>query len=143
MLPNEFYLVTLPKLAELAVNAITSFDETKYVSAIKDLSGNDPTHSELDAQVRVILDAQDISTKEKLSLLKDVSAQREAIRDNELKRNDYSANIIDRSIERRANAFLKVFGVICTGGLSLVPDAVLYIRKELQDEIVIVPDRRF
>lgn len=143
MMPNEFYLVTLPKLAELVVNAITSFDETKYVGAIKDLSGNEPTSSELDAQVKIILDAQDISTKEKLSFLKDVSAQREMIRDNELKRNDASANIIDRGIERRANAYLKVFGGICSGGLSLLPDAVRYIRKELQDEIVIVPDHRF
>lgn len=139
MLPDSFYYETLPRLVELSATIITSFDSTKYANSVGELCGQEPQHSELDAQVEVIKNSTDLSSREKLTLLKEISTQRETIRDNEIERKRAAADIIDKSRERRCKLFIKVLGVVFTGGTSMLPDAVRYFKKKSQDEIVIVP----
>ena len=116
-----------------ADKVMDKLDDEKYAKAVIELYGQEPTYSELDAQIEIIKNANDIPTEKKLDLLRAVTVQRDAIRDKEIERKKKSAEIIDNAMEKKGNLAGKIAIGVLSGGVSLLPDAVNAV-KGLKDK---------
>lgn len=133
MIPIAVLIEAFRATLSLAENAGGKFDDGKYTENIIKLYGAVPTYAELDAQVEVIKVAADISTQEKLALLRAISAQKEAAQEREITLKKQCAEIINNGAARRGEVVGKVvttiLGVIFTAGISLIPLAIDYFGK--------------
>ena len=116
-----------------ADKVMDKIDDEKYAKAVIELYGQEPTYSELDAQIEIIKNATDIPTEKKLDLLRAVTVQRDTIRDKEMERKKKSAEIISDAAEKKGNLAGKIAIGVLSGGVSLLPDAVNAV-KGLKDK---------
>ncbi len=139
---NEIYFEAFRRAMDVAVSVAGKFDNEKYVKATNELYGQDPQYSELNAQEELIKDAADLSTEKKIAYLKDITKQRNMIREQEIRRKLECAEAIDRGMERKGHVFTKVFLAVVSGGITLLPDVISAIEKACRDQtqIVIMPD---
>lgn len=103
-------------------------DEEKYARAVRELYGKEPTYTELDAAIEIIKEDKEMATEKKVQLLTAVSHRREELYEKSLDHKKKSADIIDRGTRRKGETAVKIAGAVMTGGVSLLPDAVMAIK---------------
>lgn len=133
----EIIIEAYNKTLSFADNVTSKFDDEKFAKAVNDMYGQEPTYAELDAQIELIKIASDISTQDKLDLLRAISVQRDIIRDSEIKRKNQCAEIIDKGMEKKGEIVTKIVVGVFSCGISLLPEACHAIsghRKKNKDE---------
>lgn len=124
MIPTEIIIEAFKATMNFAGN-MGKFDDNLYAENIIKLYGKEPTYDELDAQVEIIKNDPDMSTQEKLELLRAINVQKDAARRREVELKAKCAEIIDNGAAKRAETVTKVVVVIVktllTGGIALIP----------------------
>lgn len=125
MIPTEIIIEAFKATMNFAANTMGKFDDNVYAENIIKLYGKEPTFDELDAQVEVVKNDPDMSTQEKLDLLRAITVQKDAARKREVELKAKCAEIIDNGMAKKGETVTKVVVVIVktllTGGLALIP----------------------
>ena len=121
----------LETTTNFAGKVMDKIDDERYAKAVIELYGQEPTYSELDAQIEIIKNATDIPTEKKLALLSAVSAQRDAIREREIAKKKELAEVVDEGARKKGELAGKIALGVLSGGISLLPDAVNAITDNL------------
>lgn len=125
MIPTEIIIEAFKATMNFAANTMGKFDDNVYAETIIKLYGKEPTYDELDAQVEVVKNDPNMSTQEKLELLRAITVQKDAARKREVELKAKCAEIIDNGIAKKGETITKVVVVIVktllTGGIALIP----------------------
>ena len=98
----------LETTTNFAGKVMDKIDDERYAKAVIELYGQEPTYSELDAQIEIIKNATDIPTEKKLALLSAVSAQRDAIREREIAKKKELAEVVDEGARKKGELAGKI-----------------------------------
>ena len=129
MIPVQLYTEIIDKGSDITKEYMSYTDPDKFVKQANELTGPQPTYTEIDAQEAIIINSVDMSDLEKLERLRDITAQKEAIRDKELERKQKAGEIVDNHIQKAGNILCKVLFALGTGGWSLAPELYDWCQK--------------
>ena len=122
MIPVQLYTEMIDKGIDLTNGVLSNADPEKLAKGVNELTGLNPVNSEINAQEDIIKNSVDMSDLEKLERLKDITEQKEAIRDKELARKQQAAVIVDNHIQKVGDLALKCLLAFFSGGWSLAPE---------------------
>ena len=137
MLPIKEIVEMLKEAWNFSNNIVKTFDEEKYARAVIEIYGHEPNYNELDILAKVIENATDISTKEKMDLLFAISDKRNELREKEFKLKNESAKTVDRGTKKKLKNIAKFALHIASGGLTLIPDLYFTGRNGKHDGLII------
>lgn len=120
------------KTLDFANGVMSKFSYDEFSNSVVKMYGQEPTFSELDAQIELIKNDVDMPTDKRIALLRAVTVQRNVILDRDLERKQKVAETMIRGNEKHMEFATK--GVLCllSGGLTLIPEACKAIEKSMQ-----------
>ncbi len=118
-------------------SVVSQFDDEKYARAVVEIYGHEPDYSELNTLAELIVNAEDISTVDKTTLLLAIADKRSEIREKELRYKKECGKIVNKGFEKKCKFVGKLALGIATGGVSLLPDLYRIVSNRQHDDYTI------
>lgn len=141
MIPINAIIAILEKALDFTNNVVKTFDDEKYARAVKEIYGHEPDCSELDALVRIIENATDISTEKKAEIIFAITDKKNEKRDREIENKKACAEVVNKGFKKKGKVILKIALGIFTGGISAIPDVCSKISRKVKGDNLIIEPR--